>query len=100
MENENLERPAQGPDGDRPPRKPSVDMQILGYNLIALIIYTVAFKFVESGAVFDMLLIAAHLFVCILLSIVKQSGYWLLAGVLVLIIGFSTCVYFLPLRLN
>jgi len=77
---------------EQPQNKSGDGMKIVGINLLILVIYLIALKFVEGGAIFDALLIAAQLFVCIILAIALRSRYWMLSGILVLVIGFSTCV--------
>ena len=79
---------------EQPQNKPGNGMKIVGINLLILLIYTIGLKFVDGGAIFDAILIAAHLFVCIILAIALGSRFWLLSGILVLVIGFSTCVMF------
>ena len=67
---------------------------IVGFNLLALLFYTVITKLIGGDAiVLDMFLIFIHVLVCIILAIANRSWFWLLSGLLVLIIGFSTCVY-------
>jgi uncharacterized membrane protein len=74
--------------------KPKVDMAIVAYNLLGLAAYTILFRLLASagGMIFDMLVLAGHVLVCFVMSIVNKSWMWVLSGVLVLVIGFSTCV--------
>ncbi len=75
-------------------RKPFDGIGIIGINLVVLIVYTVLCKMVNSldSLVLEALIIGLQVFVCIVMAIVKKSGMWLLSGLLVLVIGFSTCV--------
>jgi len=69
-------------------------MSIVAYNLLGLAAYTILFRLLadEGGIVLDALVLAGHLLVCFIMSLVKRSWIWVLSGVLVLVIGFSTCV--------
>jgi hypothetical protein len=77
--------------------KPKVDMSIVGYNLLGLAAYTILFRLLasEGGIILDALVVAGHLLVCFVMSIAQKSWIWVLSGVLVLVIGFSTCVTFI-----
>ncbi|OCX53341.1 hypothetical protein BEL04_03300 [Mucilaginibacter sp. PPCGB 2223] len=76
--------------------------QIVGYNLLAVIIYTVLCKITspKDGWGILMLLIGMHVFGCMVWGIVsafierykKSCGFWFLSAILVLAIGFSTCI--------
>jgi hypothetical protein len=68
-------------------------MQLIAYNLIALAVYTIMFRFLSGGIIFDALVIAIHLFTCFIMALAKRSWYWVLSGVMVLAIGFSTCAW-------
>jgi hypothetical protein len=74
--------------------KPRVKMGVVGYNLLALAGYTILCRLLvdQGGIIFDALFLACHVFICLILSIGNKSWMWLLSGVLVLVIGFSTCV--------
>jgi len=81
--------------------KPISGMTIVAINLIILAVYTILFKLAgDGGFVLDALILVLHVTTCIIMSIVKKSGFWLLSAFLVLAIGFSTCVYVLPMRFN
>lgn len=71
-------------------------MKIVGINMLILAIYTVLCSIDSSGGgfIFDAFLILIHVLVCIIMAIAKRSWIWLLSGVIVLVIGFSTCVSF------
>ena len=76
------------------PKSQNVAMKIVGYNILALVIYTLLCRLMgkEGGLILDAFIIAVHVFVSIIAAIINKSWAWLLAGLLVLIIGFSTCV--------
>lgn len=70
------------------------EMLILTYNLLALAFYTVLCKMDKSGAgfIFDAILIFFHVIFCVIMAAGQNRRYWFLTALLVLIIGFSTCV--------
>ena len=39
-----------------------------------------------------------HFFACIIVGAVKKNLYWILSGVLIILIGFSTCIFLLNLK--
>ena len=76
---------------DKNKDKPKGDMQIVAYNILVLVGYTILSKLSDGGFIFDAFLIFAQVVVCLVLSASQRSWSWLLSGVLVLVIGFSTC---------
>lgn len=72
--------------------KPNKGIQIVGYNLLALAIYTLAFKFVDGGMILDAILLFFHVLISLIMAAALKNWMWFLAAVLVLAIGFSTCV--------
>jgi hypothetical protein len=81
------------------PGKPSGSMEIVGYNLLALASYTLLCKFSsDAGYIFDAVVLALHVLFCLIASIAYKNWLWLLSGIMVLIIGISTCVYIPPFR--
>lgn len=87
MEEENVE--TQDPSGKTP--KPMDGMTVVALNLLALAAYTLAFKFVSGGFIADAFCLVIHVCFCIIKAISDKSWLWLLGGLLVLVIGFSTC---------
>lgn len=77
-------------------KKSFTGMKIVGINILILAIYSVLCTLDSSsgGFVFDAFLILIHVATCIILAIVKRSWMWLLSALIVLVIGFSTCVSF------
>jgi hypothetical protein len=78
-----------------PVRNPG--MLITGSNMFVLIIYTVLTKAGNNsgGIIFDAFLIVIHSFICFGMASNKETGkHWRLSGLLVLLIGFSTCTNF------
>jgi hypothetical protein len=79
-----------------PKKKPLNGMAIVGYNILALAIYTLLLRLFTdtgSGLMLDAGFICIHFLVCVIMSIARERGIWLLSGFLILAIGFSTCVY-------
>jgi hypothetical protein len=79
----------------------SNNFYIVGYNMLALIIYTLALKFSKdlAGYFVDAFLLVIHVLVCIVLAIGAKGSkvwMWVLSAVLVLVIGVSTCVVIPP----
>ncbi|HEY4325347.1 MAG TPA: hypothetical protein VGN20_15215 [Mucilaginibacter sp.] len=82
-------------DSSSPREKKAVNaIGIVGYNILALVFYTLLFKLVanDGGMFLDAFVLFIHVIFCLGMSIGKRSGWWLLSSLLVLIIGFSTCV--------
>jgi hypothetical protein len=71
------------------------DMPIVIYNLIALCIYTVVCKLTRGLFLLDAFFIVVHVVVCLIRWDSKRKRVWQLSALLVLLIGFSTCVTFL-----
>jgi hypothetical protein len=95
MEDNNTGDPNLQPEGKEAENnvKPSPNMNIVVYNLLGLAFYTILFKLLanQGGLFFDAFVLAGHVLVCIILAIAEKSWLWVLSGVLVLVIGFSTC---------
>jgi hypothetical protein len=74
--------------------KSTVNLRILGYNLLLFALYTFACMAADQsqGSVNALLIAFFHFVVCTLLAIIKRNAIWFLAGMLVLIIGFGTCM--------
>lgn len=73
-------------------KKTRKDLRILGLNLLILIAYSILSRLTAGGGILDAVFIGAHLLCCILIGAVERSWAWLLSGLLVLVIGFATCV--------
>ncbi|MEO3403148.1 hypothetical protein AAFN85_04550 [Mucilaginibacter sp. CAU 1740] len=78
---------------DHKPKKPS-SMKIVGINMAVFAAYTILCELgaKDGAAILDMFLIGIHVLVGIVLAIVNRSWAWLLSALIVLVIGFSTCV--------
>lgn len=75
-----------------PSKQPS-DLKILGLNLLVFAVYSVASVYSGSdGGFFAFMIAGVHAFICIILAIVQKRWIWVLAGLLILVIGFATCV--------
>ncbi|TWI96713.1 hypothetical protein JN11_03825 [Mucilaginibacter frigoritolerans] len=74
-------------------KKQSYNMWVVGVNLAVLAVYTVISKAnTELGPLLDAFLIAIHVAVCILWAAIASKRIWWLTALVVLLIGFSTCV--------
>lgn len=86
-EEEQLPPPNQLPDN-----KPPGGIKIVGLNLTVFVGYTLLSMLVNGGLIFAGLLMICQVVVCSILSLYYRKWSWFLGGLLVLIIGFSTCV--------
>lgn len=81
---------------ENPGNAPNKEMRVVGYNMLALVVYTLLSRIVgDVGLFIEAILLVMHVFVCIIMALSKRSWFWLLSGLMVLIIGISSCVYFL-----
>jgi hypothetical protein len=87
MEEEQLPPPNQLPDN-----KPRSGIKIVGLNLAIFVGYTLLSMLINGGLIFAGLLMICQVIVCSILSLYYRKWSWFLGGLLVLIIGFSTCV--------
>ena len=72
--------------------KPSTNMQLVGINLGVLAGYTVICVAAGGGGLMlDAFIIAGHVIICIGMAAAARRWAWLLSGLIVLVIGFSTC---------
>ena len=71
---------------------------VVGYNLVALVIYTVICRFIDGGMFLDAFILAFHFFACIITAIILKKWEWVLSAFVVIAIGFSTCVAFLSIN--
>jgi hypothetical protein len=76
-------------------KKPANGMLIVGLNLLALALYTLVIKTtVDSGGmILEAGAIIMHFSICILMSTVRQTWWWLLSALVIISIGCSTCSY-------
>ncbi|MEO3403147.1 hypothetical protein AAFN85_04545 [Mucilaginibacter sp. CAU 1740] len=81
------------PDEER--RKNNNNLKILGFNLLALVIYTVLCKLANniSTLVIEAFLVGLQVLVCLIVAAAQRDLVWLLSAFMVLAIGFSTCIY-------
>ena len=75
---------------------------IVAYNLLIMVVYTVLCRLSAGSAkgedmwgssIILLMLIAIHMLICLLVAGVTGKKEWTLSGVLVLIIGFSSCCF-------
>lgn len=65
---------------------------ILGGNLVALLIYAIISSISEGNYFYYAIFIGIHFIVAIIMAIALRKWVWFLSGLLILIVGFSTCV--------
>lgn len=81
-----------------PPRKPegeSSGMKIVGINFAVFIGYVIILSAAlgkGDWAVAALILAGVHAFICLIMALVMQKWAWALAGLLLIVAGFSTCV--------
>ena len=83
----------QTPQGNEA-KKSYTQIKIVGYNLLVLAVYGILSKVAPHGEgwVYYAFLIAIHFLFCICAAIYKRNWMWVLSALLVLVIGFSTCI--------
>lgn len=76
--------------------KPMESYKILGLNLLAFALYTVGAITLNGdsgdGAVAGLMFAGFHFVICTITAIATKRVVWFLSGLLILIIGFGTCV--------
>ncbi|HEY0177421.1 MAG TPA: hypothetical protein VGC08_13645 [Pedobacter sp.] len=73
--------------------KPGDTYKVLGFNLLAFVIYTViGVASGDSGLLGAFIISLVHFGVCVIMAIALRKWVWFLSGLLILIIGFGTCV--------
>lgn len=79
--------------------KQELSYKIVGFNMAALAAYTFISAIPSDGIIIDASLIFFHVILCLILTLAgPRRLQWLLSGVLVLVIGFSTCAGIVQLR--
>ncbi|TFF33614.1 hypothetical protein [Mucilaginibacter psychrotolerans] len=72
--------------------KREYNYKVVGINLVLLVGYTLLSAIPSDGIIIDAFFLFLHVLACIILSITGPSRLqWLLSGLLVSVIGFSTC---------
>ena len=72
---------------------------IIGINIGVLALYTIISKAIDGGLIIDAFFIAVQFFGCVIMGIAVRKWVWVLTAFLILLIGFSTCVNFLDMRM-
>ena len=82
------------PPQNNEPKKKYAQIKIVGFNLLAVAFYGLLCNAVPNsdGLIYYLFLIAIHFLFCICAAIYKRNWMWVLSGIMVLVIGFSTCV--------
>jgi len=77
------------------PKKTISNMHIVGINLAILVSYTIIFRFINGGFIFDAFFIGIQFLTCLIAAMVFDKGIWVLSAFVVVLIGLSTCAEFL-----
>lgn len=72
-------------------RKYSLNMRIVGVNLLVLAGYTIISRVIPGGFILNGYAIIVHFILCLIKAIIHKSWIWLLTAIMVLLIGCSTC---------
>jgi len=93
--NDNKPERSNGPAGEKKTgtEKPLENYKVLGGNLLVFALYTItALSTGTDGGIAALALAGVQFIICTILAIAYKRSVWFLGGVLVLIIGFGTCV--------
>ena len=87
---------------NQPEKNRKNDFRILGVNILAVVIYMLASRVIsEEGLILGAIVMVIHAFVALILSVVLKSWMWFLTAVMIVIVGFSLCVFsMVPLKIN
>src|ERR1700742_1821409 len=91
----NTELPHPPKENSPSPEKSKISgIAIVGYNILALAFYTLLIRVEgrDGALILDAFILFIHVFLCVGMAISRKSWTWVLSGVLVLAIGFSTCI--------
>lgn len=77
-----------------PPVNTTSSLKIVGINLAVFFIYTVIgiASMGEDGGFSAMILAVIHAFICVIIAIIARRWVWVLSALLLIVIGFATCV--------
>lgn len=71
----------------------SPNAKILGINLLIFVAYTViGVSSGGDGMMAAVTLAGVHFLACVIMAIANRNWIWFLSGLLILVIGFGTCV--------
>ena len=76
-------------------KKTQQKWKVVGFNTAGLFIYTLICRFIDGGIAIDCFLVGIHFLIALILSLALRKWEWFFSALIVLIIGFSTCVAFL-----
>jgi hypothetical protein len=78
---------------NEPENKQGYNFKVLGANLLIFAVYTViGVSSGDDGLLGAFFFSLFHFAICVILAIVFKKWVWLLSGLLILVIGFGTCV--------
>ncbi len=70
--------------------------KVMGINIGILAVYTSMCFLSNDGMLYDVLFLLVHVVACLIVAIAVKRWVWVLSALIVLLIGFSTCVTILP----
>ena len=78
--------------------KPKFNMKIVGINLAGFVAYTVICRLIGfgdelAGMFFLALIVGLHFLTCIINAFIERSKEWILSGLIIFLIGPSSCFY-------
>lgn len=93
-ETDQNQRPQVPPPYQKGEQQETKGYKILGINLAVFAFYTLSAIGISGGeGAFTALIIAGiHFVICIIMAIAARRAVWFLCGLLIIIIGFGTCV--------
>lgn len=71
--------------------KQNNNMKIVGINLAILAGYTTLSAVISGGPIIDAFFLVCHVFACLIMALSNRKWIWALSGLVVLLIGVSTC---------
>ncbi|OOQ61059.1 hypothetical protein [Mucilaginibacter pedocola] len=74
------------------PKKAPANYKVIGINVAIFAVYTLGCKLIYDDIFNAIPVYAIHVLACFVLAIIYRQLVWVLSGMLLLLIGFSTCV--------
>jgi len=90
-------------ENQKPEKKPIKGMAIVGYNMLAVIVYSLAICIIRpSGIEFSLYILIFHMFFCVVMAILSKKSNmvwaWVLTAIILPIVSFSTCFMLISLH--
>jgi hypothetical protein len=79
------------PENQKQPR--TSDLAILGINMGVFALYTILCVLAGQDALIGMVVLSViHGFIALIMAVIQRRWIWVLAGLLIPVIGFGTCL--------